>query len=472
MNEQNTIPDALIETRRRISLAWIVPIIAVGILLLVIFQSWSQGGEEVEVEFRRGHGLKIGDPVRLRDIQIGEVENLGLSSNGERVLVGLRIQPEFMQSIREGSRFWIERPEVGFGGVTGLSTILGAQYVGLLPGDGPPSTRFVGLRTPPFLEIIDPDDLEVVLESTDRAGMRIGGVVTYRGMPAGRIRSVELSSDATHVEARVLVYARYAPLVRAKTRFFATSGVAFGLSLKGLRLDVDSLESLVAGGIAFATPPKAGDRSKTGARFELAPRAEDDWLEWTPRVAIGEFGVGISTPPPMQRAMLRWETRVLRIDRNRTGWMIPVANGALVLKEFLDPPNDVRGAAFVYEGTAIDPSAIESTDMGSRVRLVSIELPPETSRFPAELIEGPQRDAQGAAVPEMLLIWTGGEPIPVPSHTLVALEAVFRIDPAISFSSDDLGAPVTAAGSGKLLGLLVVNNDGRGKVAFLEAPSR
>ena len=99
-------------------------------------------------------------------------------------------------------------------------------------------------------------------------------------------------------------------------------------------------------------------------------------------------------------------------------------------------------------------------------------LPPETSRFPAELIEGPQRDAQGAAVPEMLLIWTGGEPIPVPSHTLVALEAVFRIDPAISFSSDDLGAPVTAAGSGKLLGLLVVNNDGRGKVAFLEAPSR
>jgi hypothetical protein len=472
MKSEETIPDALVEPRKRLSLAWIVPIIALGIVVLVGIQAWGKRGHEVQVEFRRGHGLESGDPVRVRDIQIGEVESLGLSAEGDRVIAQLRIQSEFTRFMREGSRFWIERPEVGFAGVTGLDTILGAQYVGVIPGDGPYSSRFVGLSTPPFLQVIEPGDLEVVLESQLRAGMRVGGVVTYRGMPAGRIRSVGLSADATYVEARALIHARYAPLVRAKTRFFATSGVALGLSLEGLRLDVDSLESLVAGGIAFATPPKAGSRAQTGARFTLAERAEDDWLEWAPRVAIGEFGVGTTTPPPMQRAMLRWETRVLRIDRNRIGWMLPVNNGALVPTELLDAPSDVRGPTFVFEGTAIDPGSIESTSWGNRLSLLSLELPAQTSRFPTELLRGPKRDADGLAIAEMLLVWTGGEPIPVAAHTLKVMETVFRIDPAISFAPDNLGAPVTAASSGELVGLLLLSSDGRGKVAFLEAPSR
>ena len=408
MSEPETIPEVVLESKRRLSLAWVVPIIAVGIVLLVFIQSLAQRGQEVRVEFRRGHGLQAGDPVRLRDIQIGEVESLGLSAEGDGVVATLRIDLEFFRYMREGSRFWIERPEVGFAGVTGLATILGAQYVGVLPGDGPPGRRFVGLHSPPFLTDMEPGDLEVVLEAPSRMGMRVGGVVTFRGMPAGRIRTVSLSSDSIHVEARVLIQARYAPLVRKKTRFFATSGLALGLSLEGLSLDVDSLESLIAGGIAFATPPDGGSRARTGARFALADQPEDDWLEWNPRVAIGEFGVGITTPPPMKRMALRWETRVLRIDRSRTGWMLPLESGVLVPEELLTPPKDVRGPVIVYQGTALHPASLESTPMSSSLLLADLELPEGTSRFPEGLLRGPQRNADGDALPEMLLVWTGG----------------------------------------------------------------
>ena len=87
--------------------------------------------------------------------------------------------------------------------------------------------------------------------------------------------------------------------------------------------------------------------------------------------------------------------------------------------------------------------------------LLSLELPAQTSRFPTELLRGPKRDADGLAIAEMLLVWTGGEPIPVAAHTLKVMETVFRIDPAISFAPDNLGAPVTAASSGASAGVIV-----------------
>ena len=472
MSAEDAVAEAIVTPKRRLSLAWIVPILAMGILVLVIIQAVSRQGGEVAVEFRRGHGLQVGDPVRLRDIQIGAVERLELTPQGDGVVALLRIEKAFLSFMREGSRFWIERPEVGFSGVQGLQTILGAQYVGVLPGDGAPGRRFVGLNEPPYIQDVEPGDLEVVLEASARMGMRVGGVVTYRGMPAGRIRQVELSGDATHVEAHVVIHARYAPLVRRSTRFFATSGVALGLSLEGLRLDVESLESLVAGGIAFATPPDGGKRARTGARYALAERYEDDWLAWEPRVAIGEFGMGTNTAPPIERVQLRWETRVLRLDRSRSGWMLPLETGALLPGTLCIPPDDVRDEEFLFQGTAVLPSALTSTPMGVGVYLVDLEFPEETLRYPEELLRGPKRGADGDALPEMLLVWRGGEPLPISPHEIDPQEAVFRIDPSISFATDSTGAPVTSAEDGGLVGILLVTKDGRGKVAFIESPSR
>jgi hypothetical protein len=356
--------------------------------------------------------------------------------------------------------------------VAGLDTLLGARYIGVRPGDGPLRTRFLGLSAPPPIDPARPGDLEIVIESLDRSGMRPGGIVTYRGMPAGRLQAVELASDATLVVARALIHARYAPLVRQETKFFATSGVNLGLSLAGLTMDIDSLESLVAGGIAFATPPDAGPRAEPGARFDLAPEAEEEWLEYSPRLAIGELGVGVTSPPPTRRATLRWETRILRIDRSRSGWMLPVEGGVLMVSRLLEPPEDVRPAEFVYDGTVLAPTDIVAEVVGEGVVRAVLALPPTASRFPEELLLGPNRDEHGAMEGELLLVWTAAEPLPIPAHRLAEGTASWLIDPSIAFGKGDLGAPVTSARTGVLVGLLQVSKDGRGKVAWVLPTSR
>ena len=135
------------------------------------------------------------------------------------------------------------------------------------------------------------DGLQVVLHASDRAGMREGGAVTYRGVQIGRILDVGLAPRASRVEATVLIDGRYAPIVRTNSRFFSTSGIGFELGFDGLRADVESLESMVAGGVGVATPNRLGDPAEPGARYPLRDRADPGWLEWDPEIDLDVDGV-------------------------------------------------------------------------------------------------------------------------------------------------------------------------------------
>ena len=55
--------------------------------------------------------------------------------------------PNIDRIAKEGALFWIIRPEVGFGTVRGLSTVLTGAYVQSLPGRGKDRKDFTGLES-------------------------------------------------------------------------------------------------------------------------------------------------------------------------------------------------------------------------------------------------------------------------------------------------------------------------------------
>lgn len=296
---ESRVPDAVLDprsgrARQSVMLLWLVPLVIMFVILAIGWQAWQARSIRVQVRFDEAHGLRVGDPVRALGIEIGVVDRLGLLLGSEvdrtsadgRIEAVLSIRPEARSLLRQDTRIWIERARVGFGGVGGLDTITGPRYVGIEPGTGEATAGpFVGLEQPPVLGG-RPADLEVLLVAADRSGMRPGGVVTYRGLAIGTIAEVDLAEDARAVVARVIIEARYAVLVRSNSRFWSTSGLGVEIGLRGLRADLESLETLVAGGIGLATPDRPGEPAIDGARFTLYDRAEDDWLEWEPRIPL------------------------------------------------------------------------------------------------------------------------------------------------------------------------------------------
>ncbi len=291
------VPPAIVEPRHRGIgaglVVWLVPAVVACVVAIVAWRAWSDRGIDVVVEFDVAHGLGIGDPVRSFGIEIGRVRAMDLAapaSGGRRPVVRatLAIEGSERDLLREDTTFWIEHPRVDFGGVGGLDTITGPRYVGMDPGRGEPATGpWVGLVDPPVADS-GVDGLRILIVSAERSGMRTGGAVTYRGVQIGRILEVGLAEDATRVEAGVLIEARFVPIVRRNSRFFSTSGIGFELGFDGLRADVESLESMVAGGIGIATPDRFGEPVEPGTRFQLAERAESNWLEWDPEIELGD----------------------------------------------------------------------------------------------------------------------------------------------------------------------------------------
>ncbi|MCB1718102.1 MAG: MCE family protein, partial [Candidatus Competibacteraceae bacterium] len=124
---------------------WLLPLLALAVVFWLGWQSWSGQDIPISIRFSEGHGLKPGDTVRYRGVAVGSVERIRLNRALDGVTIDLRLQPDAAALARSGSRFWIVRPQLDLSGVSGLDTLVGANYIGVLPGAGEQQRSFIGL---------------------------------------------------------------------------------------------------------------------------------------------------------------------------------------------------------------------------------------------------------------------------------------------------------------------------------------
>jgi paraquat-inducible protein B len=273
---------------------WVVPLVAALVAGYLIYGRLKEHGPEITIRFRDGSGIRVGQtPILYRGVQIGEVTGVGLSKDQRRVEIRARLQRSAAAIAREGSVFWIVRPEVGFGNISGLGTVITGPEIQALPGTGEERSEFDGLDTAPAA--LELRGLKVVLR-TDRLGsLQRNSPVYYRGVEVGVVQEATLSPDATGVHVHVLIRQRYARLVRANSVFWNVSGVSFSGGLfKGVHFKLESLRSLAAGGINFATPNDSARQVQDGQIFPLHVDGRREWLNWAPRIPLPEDRDGIA----------------------------------------------------------------------------------------------------------------------------------------------------------------------------------
>lgn len=288
-NPSEQPPAARIERTRRWSWAWLLPLAVVGVLIALALQASAERPVPITVRFAEGFGLRPGDPVACKGVQVGEVRDVRLTADAQSVLVEIALDRSAEPIAVEGTRLWVVRPEVSLRRVSGLDAIFGPRTIAIEPGPitATPKTSFDGLSEAPPLP--DPTDgsLLLVLSAERRGSLSPGTPVTYRDVRVGQVLAYELAGNATAAEITIAVEPQYAALVRDNTRFFNTSGITADWGIfKGLDVRTDSLESVVTGAIGFATPKKPGARVGQGHAFELAPTADSDWLEWAPEIPL------------------------------------------------------------------------------------------------------------------------------------------------------------------------------------------
>ena len=235
--------------RWRTRLWWLTGV-CVLVAIAVTVGSLRAPGETIVVHFRDGFGIKPGDTLRYRGIDVGSVTEVHLAGDMQGIDVKIQLAPEHRPIAVEGSQFWIERPRLRLGQVSGLETVLGAKFVGTIPGElgGSHQREFTGLEYP--LGNADQDSVDLRIRFPAGEGLSTGDGVRYRGIDVGEVTYVELDKELQSVWVGVRLVGAAQKLARGGTQFW----------IERPRLEVSEIRGLdtLIGGRYLALEPKQG----------------------------------------------------------------------------------------------------------------------------------------------------------------------------------------------------------------------
>ncbi|MCZ6709094.1 MAG: intermembrane transport protein PqiB [Gammaproteobacteria bacterium] len=250
---------------------WLLPVAVVVIGAWVIAQSYLTQGPTINVIFETAEGIQAGKTrVKAHSVEVGTVDEVKLADDRSSVIVTVQLDSGSADLLREDTQFWVVRPRIGTGGVSGLGTLLSGAYIELYPGMGVMGKRdFVGLENVPATPPGVPG-VRITLYSDRANSVGAGDPVLYRGFQVGRVESAEID-EFSRIHIGVFIEAPHDQYVKRGARFWNASGLTIEGDASGIRVVVDSLTALLAGGIAFDVPAfaEAGQPVADGAAFRL-----------------------------------------------------------------------------------------------------------------------------------------------------------------------------------------------------------
>jgi paraquat-inducible protein B len=254
-----SVPEAVVQRKRLISMVWLVPIIAALIGSWLAIKALSQMGPTITIYFDDAEGLVAGKTrIMYKNVELGKVDAIRLSEDLSRVEVTAKLSKETENFLSTSTRFWVVRARVAAGEVSGLETLFSGAYIGMDPGKGGEYARsFTGLKTPPIVTT-DLPGRRFVLRAEKLGSLDVGSPVYFRQIRVGQVDAYQLTPDGQAVNITIFIEAPHHEKVHTNTRFWNAGGVDVTVTSQGVKMDSDSLITVLFGGIAFETPPIVG----------------------------------------------------------------------------------------------------------------------------------------------------------------------------------------------------------------------
>jgi paraquat-inducible protein B len=267
--EHDALPQARVTPgrRTRISVIWIIPILAAVVALGIAVNRIMKEGPTITIEFRTAEGMEAGKTfIKYKEVNIGQVTKVELSDDFSKVRVTAKIAKHAEGLVVEDARFWVVQPKITLSGVSGLGTLLSGNYIGFAAGKShKPQRKFTGLESAPVAA--DQPGREFNLTAPALGSLGVGSPVYFRRIQVGQLTSFELAQDGKSISLKVFVNSPYEKFVNPETRFWNASGIDVSVGAAGVEVRTESLVSMLAGGLAFETPAFARDTDAAPAGF-------------------------------------------------------------------------------------------------------------------------------------------------------------------------------------------------------------
>jgi paraquat-inducible protein B len=255
----------------------VVPIAAVLIGFWMLYNHYQQQGALLTLLTADAEGIVAGKTqIKSRSVDVGQVVSVELSSDLKQVIIKARMKPSVTPLLNSDSQFWVVKPQIGRGGITGLNTLLSGVYIELQPGESSQQQLKHQLLDTPPVAPADAPGIRLMLNTADSGGLAVGDPVLYRGYDVGTVEYSEFDLASRRTQYQLYIREPFDVLVSENVRFWLSSGFSLDLSAEGLQVDVGSATTLLSGGVSFDVLQgwPAGGAVKDGTEFQLFPNKQ------------------------------------------------------------------------------------------------------------------------------------------------------------------------------------------------------
>lgn len=352
MKEENKVFEPIVEEKKGLSFIWLLPLIVLGILGWIGYESYSKKGVNISVLLKTAEGLKEGvTPLEYKGLTLGKVTKIEINDLNS-VKVNILVNKDVAKYVAlESSSFWVKKPTVSLTKISGLSTIISGYKIEL-------STKlkdtditkikeklsFVGLDSKPSVELF-PNGYYVSLLATKANLVEVETPLFYNNYQIGEIVSKEFIDD--NVILKAYIYDKYNYLVNQSSTFVMNKAIKATFGASGLDLEVSSLYSALIGGITVKTSKKDAKKIKRNSFFTLYKDKED-------LAKKVDFSITLSSAKGVEKnSIIMYKGLLVGRLKNIT----------------LDEENKVHAKAFVYEKfryllTENSTFSVESPEVG------------------------------------------------------------------------------------------------------------
>jgi len=255
-------------------------------------QQAQLAGTAISIHFNNIEGLQPNQKIKYQDQIIGQINRIEFDTQGYGATAYGHLHESYHHLAVTKSKFWLVKASLGLVNSTNIKNLAEGDFIQVLPGSGNKQTHFQAEDIPPAINAL-PYGLNITVTANKLGSVRVGNPVLYRQVVVGEVIGVELADTADSVVIYLNIADRYAPLVQSNSKFWNISGFEIEAGVfSGINIDSESIESLLAGGIAFATPEKtkeqASDIAHNGQRFRLHEKVNREWLSWSPKLKLNK----------------------------------------------------------------------------------------------------------------------------------------------------------------------------------------
>jgi len=269
----DSVPEAIVdEESKGFPVVWLLPLVALLVGGWLFYKTMSEKGPEIRMSFETAEGIEAGKTqIKFREVTVGKVDTVEISDDLKTVLLTATMEAGTDAYLTDTSRFWVVKPRVGAGGVTGLGTLLSGAYIAFEPNTtGKKQRNFVGLEKPPIISQ-DKEGTRFRLRTETLGSLSVGSPIYFRQFDIGEVTDYRLADDYSYVDVGIFVQSPYDEYVRERTQFWNAGGVSVSMDAAGVNVEMESLVAVLSGGIAFETLPEFRDSpaAREGTVFQL-----------------------------------------------------------------------------------------------------------------------------------------------------------------------------------------------------------